>query len=163
MSAMCLYALNSRQLLTWLMQQKQTAAIFGGVFCRDTLPTKIYKPTLYVVNTAKHSHRTGIHWVAIFTGIPMPEYFDSLGRTPPPDFWPLLGPRYIYNKTRVQSLLYPTCGYYCLFYAACRAGGTSFDDIIREMKATEDCAIARSIQQIHPLSTAGETRINVNT
>lgn len=153
MSEMCLYALHSDQLFAWL---RETVAIFGGVFCRDRLPlNKVHsQPTLYIVNTAQQKHPTGIHWVAMLVGIATPEYFDSLGRPPHSDLLDLLGTRYIHNKVRVQSPLYPTCGYYCLFFAVCRSRGTPMNVIVEEMRSSDDCTIASVVQQIHPLTIA---------
>ena len=145
-----MYPLSDGELTSWLESQADIKPIFGGVFSRDTLPQKYhYKPTAYVVNTAPSSHPTGLHWISMFVGLPICEYFDSLGGQPPPPFVKFLGPRYMYNSIKLQSDI-PSCGYYSLYYIACRTRGISFGHIVQDMYNTDDHTIVEAIHQLHP-------------
>ena len=127
--------------------------MLGGVYSCDTLPlAQHYEPTLYIVNTAKSSHPTGKHWIAMLVGISIPEYFDSLGQKPRKDFVDFLGPNYMYCSTRLQSLDLPSCGYYCLHYALCRAQHMPFERIVQDMYVSDDYGIMQTVQQIRSLA-----------
>lgn len=121
---------------------------FGGVYFRNTLPQKKQTPTFYIVNTAKDTHPTGLHWVALYVGIPVPEYFDSLGRKPHPDLVEFLGPRYAYCKHSLQDPTLPTCGYYVLFYIIQRAKGFAFHQIVQDIHANNICSIVNAITTV---------------
>jgi hypothetical protein len=103
------------------------------------------------VNTAKISHPTGKHWIAMLVGVEIAEYMDSLGHKPPQDFINFLGPNYTYCSQRLQSLTYPSCGYYCLYYAVCRSQNLPFDRIVQDMYMTGDNSIMCTVQQIKPI------------
>ncbi len=143
------YPLSNIELLTWLLRHEELQPILGGVYSRDNLPRRHhYKPTLYLANTAIETHPTGMHWIAMLVGIPIPEYFDSLGLKPHNDFVTFLGPCYIYCSMRLQSPLQPSCGYYCLYYALCRAQGVPFHSIMNSLYGIEDLVVIATIQQL---------------
>lgn len=141
---MSLSPLSNLELYTWITNHKHIP--FGGVYFRNTLPPRQpHSPTFYVVNTAKDTHKTGLHWIAMYVGIPVPEYFDSLGRKPHPDFVTFLGPCYMYCKHRLQDTTLPSCGYYVLYYVRQRAKGVSYERIIQDMHAIDIHSIVNTI------------------
>jgi hypothetical protein len=146
------HPLSNLELLTWLTGHDAIRPMLGGVYASDNLPhTHHHKPTLYIVNTAKLSHPTGIHWVAMLVGVPTPEYFDSLGHRPCRDFVDFMGTPYIYCSKKLQSPSSNGCGYYCLYYAVCRARYISFERIIHDLNASDDHSVMLTVQQIKPL------------
>jgi len=146
------HPLSNIELLTWLTHHKDIPPLLGGVYSRDTLPKKQhYSPALYIVNTAPASHPTGIHWIAMLIGNGTSEYFDSLGHKPCHEFRDFLGPHYVYCRERLQSLSALSCGYYCLYYAVCRAQHLSFDRIVQDLYNSDDHSVMHSVQQIQPL------------
>ncbi len=146
------HPLNNVELITWLLHQQKIESILAGVYCRDTLPQiQHYRPTLYIVNTAGKAHPTGIHWICLLVGIPISEYFDSLGQPPSADFIQFLGPNYTYCTVKLQVQSPVACGYYCLLYALCRAHDVSFESIIINMYKSDDYAIMQTVEQITPL------------
>jgi hypothetical protein len=151
--------LTNLELLHWLMQHESIRPLLGGVYCRDTLPVKntIIKPTLLIVNTAKSNHPTGIHWVGMFIGIPVPEFFDPLGRRPCHEFITFLGPHYICTAIRVQSLTQPTCGYFCLMYCLGRSQGSSLRYIVNTMCNVTDSVVVKTVRQFGSWALQGGT------
>ena len=133
-------------------QTIQTFDILGGIYSRDTIPKRRNcKPTLYIANTALESHPTGIHWVALLLGVETPEYFDSLGQKPCREFADFLGSKYTYCSSRLQSLSTYACGYYCLYYAVCRAQHLPFDRIVHDLYNMDDQTVMHTVQQIQPI------------
>ncbi len=143
--------LNDVELLTWMNRHESTRRLMGGIHALDTLPLSVhyYKPTLFIVNTAKSSH-PGKHWVCILLGLGTSEFFDSLGTLPCKTFVDFMGPQYKYCTTRLQSLDIPSCGYYTLFYALCRSQGLSFESIVHNMSLAHDNDIVTTVRNIVP-------------
>jgi hypothetical protein len=127
--------------------------MLGGVYSRDTLIERhgCIKPTLYIVNTALESHTSGIHWIAMLLDVPIPEYFDSLGKKPCREFADFLGSKYTYCNNRLQSLSTHACGYHCLYFAVSRAQHTPFERIVQDMYNMDDDTVMHTVQQIQPI------------
>jgi hypothetical protein len=137
------------------MANTDVKVMFAGVYSCDTLPARRdLTPTLYIVNTAPHTHPSGQHWVALTLGLATCEYFDSLGNEPPADFIKFLGTAYTYTTLRLQDINQPTCGYYALFFAKCRASGLSFENTVQAMFCGRDAAIVETVECIRPISTS---------
>ena len=148
-----MWPLSDWELFELLTNHKDTNPIFAGVFSHDNLPnTPHCKPTLYIVNTAKESHPTGVHWVAMLVGIPTSEYFDSLGKKPHSDFVRFLGPNYMHSMLQLQNPSMPSCGFYCLYWSVCRAWGIPFDRIVQALNNSNDVTITQAVQLIQPLT-----------
>ena len=141
--------LTNLDLLYWLMQHDSIIPLIGGIYARDTLPDKnsIIKPTLFITNTAKADHNTGVHWCVLYAGIPTPEFFDPLGRQPCREFITFLGPHYICTDIRVQSLTQPTCGHFCLLYCLSRSQGNSMSAIVGNMREVTDSVVVETVRQ----------------
>jgi hypothetical protein len=124
--------MNTQELTLFCLTDPYIRKCFGGVIPADKLPVFDYgKPKVFIVNTEKEGE-DGEHWICIFTSN-IPEYFDSLGQQPQPDFVNFLinqGPNYLRNTRRVQDYYSNTCGLYCLFYAYFRCRRYSFQDIM---------------------------------
>ena len=84
------YPLSNAELLSWLSSHDTIQPILGGVYSYEDLPRDRHhcKPTLYIVNT-------GRHWVGVLVGVPISEYFDSLGQRPSTGLIHFLGRPYI--------------------------------------------------------------------
>jgi len=122
--------------------------MFGGIYFRNTLPpvhTIYSRPTVFICNTAKDTHITGTHWIAILKGVSIPEYFDSLGKYPHGDIVKFLGPTFMYCTLKLQDIALPSCGHYVLYYVACRAQGLSFQQTLEIMYALGDQAIIEAV------------------
>ena len=146
------HPLSNFEILTWLTGHEEIKPILGGVFSIDTLPrVHHYEPTLYIVNTAKSSHPTGTHWVAILVGIETSEYLDTLGCKPRPEFIDILGSNYIYCSKKLQDPSSSACGYYCLYYGLCRAQQLTFERIVTDAYNASDYTVMYTVQQIRAI------------
>ena len=146
------YPLSDVEMLSWLLVNVQSGV--GGIYFRDTLPLdrKVHTtPTIYIANTAKLSHPTGTHWVALTLGLERAEYFDSLGHAPCAEFVEFLGPHYVYCATPLQATTETSCGYLCLFYAVCRSHHLTFETIVKICYAAGSYAIMATVQELGPL------------
>lgn len=115
--------MNKHELVRGLSNRLLTRCNYM-ICAADELPEVVMTthPLYLIVNT--HPRKLpGEHWVAMCLKEDAPsEFFDSFGR--PPGYYSkhfenyLIrhGPRYMYNASRIQSLMSMTCGYYCLYY-----------------------------------------------
>ena len=132
--------MNGHQITMILQRDPVARHQFGGVLAADELPTDIRRrPTAYVVNTDVRG-LPGTHWTIFYFPKRGPsEFFDSLGRRPEyyrGTFKGTLrrhGPKYVYNKRRVQSRTSNACGQYCIDYVLRRCRGWDMNRIVRRM------------------------------
>lgn len=102
----------------------------------DELPEVVMTPIYLIVNT--HPRKLpGEHWVTMYLNQNGPsEFFDSFGRSPSyynkhfENYLIRHGGSYMYNASRIQSLISMTCGYYCLYYVLRRCNGDSMYKIV---------------------------------
>ena len=123
--------MNTSQLEAYMLKDQYISQFYGGVVAADQLPLFSSKPAVYIVNSDPIS-LPGSHWIAVFIDT-ICEHFDSAGFKPSPSFEQYLiihGPKYLYNKERVQAFKSDTCGLFCLFYAYFRCRGHTFADIM---------------------------------
>ena len=115
-------------------------SFYGTVAC-DRLPRRPIKkePREYIVNTDPH-HRTGRHWLALWTHSGnicqvMDSYdlpLESYETTEPLQDWLKGQWKYvIYNGQSLQSIYSKSCGDYTLFYLKDRARGQSINEFLR--------------------------------
>ena len=119
------------------MHKKDILSQYGGIYPSNGLPTyKLKKPTFIIANTDRYG-KPGRHWVAFYFPRRGPaEFFDSLGQPPSkqnrhfPKFLKKNSRKYIYTKSRLQSLGSSTCGPFVLYFVLNRAMGISMKDIM---------------------------------
>ena len=114
---------------------------FKGVYAADEI-FHIKPPAFIVVNTDERGER-GQHWIAMYIKKGIPEFFDSLGKTPASyhKYWHkfLLKrlEKYICNDSKLQQTNSEECGKFCLAYCILRSKGMSYKSIIKFMKKTK--------------------------
>lgn len=94
-------------------------------------------PAAFVINTQKHDIRTRGHWVClILLDRRRAMYFDSLGRTVPPEInW--LQPVNL-NKRQIQSKRSSVCAEYCIFLLYHASRGINLKTLVN--KFTKNCS-----------------------
>jgi hypothetical protein len=103
---------------------------FKGAIAFDELPTKISRPSAYIINT--HSRdKSGEHWLGIyFNTNNSVDFFDSFGMGP--QFYRLENYLFKYNSTinynkyALQSLNSNYCGLYCVLFIIFKCKRKSF-------------------------------------
>lgn len=137
--------MNTWELQNVMLRDPAVLRQFGDVCAADELPSNISKrPSVYIVNSDRKG-RPGRHWMAFYFPKKGPsEFFDPLGRAPTyynRTFKKVLlrnGPRYVYNRFRVQPYNTDTCGPFCLYFVTRRCRGWSMTRIVRECKLNRD-------------------------
>ena len=137
--------LNSSQINRIMEKDPYAGPRYGGTFAVDQLPAALRTRTGYIVNTAPSNH-SGIHWIAVYCGDTMDEYFCSYGSDPPPEVVQALkrGFKHTHGITQGSSDL---CGYYCILYLFVRCRGVSleqFMDAFTEYPDINDCIVKLS-------------------
>ena len=111
--------MNGRQIDSVISTNPCTRRYFKGVFSRDTLPTDVTFPSVYVVNTDV-SYRPGEHWVAIILNSPRHGvFFDSFGRKPEMELGRFMDAnveRYDYFDAQIQSTSSIFCGLFVIAF-----------------------------------------------
>jgi hypothetical protein len=86
---------------------------------------------------SQNSNQTGQYWLVFYVPDKGPiEYFDPLGKIPSyyqKSFEKFLfnnSTGYLFSSKPVQSSKSSACGYFCLFFAALRCDGYSFEEIM---------------------------------
>jgi hypothetical protein len=106
---------------------------FIGVFSRDKLFKVKRKNYSLVINTDP-SYKPGEHWVAIVCRNKHAVYFDSYGQKPKHEeikkFLNTSSVRWTFNKTKFQSILTSTCGYYVILFVAAHTKGVSLKKFV---------------------------------
>ena len=127
-------ALTTMDIEKALFKDFFTQKCFLGVFPRDEMPSIIFYPSCFIVNT-EPSFKKGEHWLAMyFDKSRNCFFFDSFGHDP--SFFNMS--KYIkkyssgikYNKDCIQDNFSDTCGHYCVFFLLLINRGFSLDRII---------------------------------
>jgi len=131
------YNLSTEDLEKFLFSDVLLYQNVEGVFAMDKLPMEKNSKKCFIVNTDP-SFLPGKHWIAVF--IPsnsLPEFFDSLGRSPSHYSEKILNfllnknsEGFVYNCKRLQGPQTSTCGLFCLYFLYFRIRGYSFVDIL---------------------------------
>jgi hypothetical protein len=113
--------------------KRRCGRTFLGVFARDRLPAALppRRPLYLVVNTENHN-KPGQHWIVLCIDKDG-EFFDSYGRPPTNIFRSYLDKfcgKWIFNDTRVQSIVSRFCGHYCIFYCYFKTLGYSMKEVL---------------------------------
>ena len=130
--------MDTLELLSCVEADPIVKELYGGVFPRDNLPSKIETfPRAYVANTDT-GREPGKHWVAFyFENKHYAEFFDSYGNDPgylAKEFESFLSRNvkdWIHNVVRLQGDFSTVCGQYCVLFLYYRCRGTSMSDIVR--------------------------------
>lgn len=123
--------MNELELTKYLKSDPLTRLKFRGVMSYDELCCFNDKSGIFVINLDV-STGPGTHWVCLFLGSEISEYFDSLGN-PPLKLETFLmdrGCKYIYNTKKVQSDNSDVCGDYCILFSFFRCRGICFEDFL---------------------------------
>jgi len=108
---------------------------FKSVLAFDQLPTKIYPPAAYIINTHT-SEKAGEHWLAInYTKTGSVEFFDSYGLGPKfyglDSFLIKTSKKCFYNTIALQSKTSNFCGFYCVLFILSRLKKVSFYNFLK--------------------------------
>ena len=130
--------MDTSELLSCAESDPIVKELFGGVFPRDKLPSKVKTfPRAYIANT-DNSREPGKHWVVFFfENEHYAEFFDSYGNAPEylaPEFERFLKKNvanYVHNTERLQGDYSTVCGQFCLFFLYQRCRGRDIFDIVR--------------------------------
>ena len=133
--------MNTKQLWTALILNKDTNLKFDGIYSIDTLSEIKNKPELIICNTDP-SYLPGKHWVLFFFENNCVDFYDSLGK----DITEY-GPEFIvfikkFSNNfkqcigRTQPYRSSLCGLYCLYYAHNKCIGKSMDEIVNSMNVS---------------------------
>lgn len=129
--------MNTSQISRLLYRNKS----FLDVYPSDLLPKRYLaqRPVGLVVNTHPH-HLPGEHWIAIYLPPEGPgEFFDSYGTAPDDPRLPKTIAKFlehqaeetVFQQNQLQHPRAVTCGHHCVFFLESRAGGLSFDQILK--------------------------------
>jgi hypothetical protein len=130
-----------------IQNDKACDPMFLGVFACDRLPRVLphNEPTLMICNTDPHT-QPGKHWIAVYFDNSYGEYFDSFGRQPEKPFLQYLNSHcrnWIFNETKLQSIISAFCGHYCVYYCLLRARNKNINTIVGQF--TSDTALNDSL------------------
>lgn len=111
--------MNGHQIYNIISKHPCMRRYFRGVVSRDTLPTDVPFPSVFVVNTDVSS-RPGEHWVAIILNSPRHGvFFDSFGRRPEKELEHFMNSnveRYDFFDVQIQSTSSALCGLFVLAF-----------------------------------------------
>ena len=132
------FNLSSEDLEKFLYSDSLLFYNVGGVFPIDKLPNKKHSKKCFIINSDP-SFLPGKHWIAVFfPPNSLPEFFDSLGRSPSHYSEKLLNflleensEGFVYNCKRLQPSHSSTCGLFCLYFLYFRIRGYSFSNILK--------------------------------
>lgn len=107
---------------------------FGGVYCRDELPTaNAMQGKWFIVNLDSHTG-PGTHWVLVYNCRPeLCVYFDSYGCEPPIEvkkFMVDTNKECEYNEYQLQQLGSTQCGWWCMYVAHCLNEGLQLEHVV---------------------------------
>ena len=123
--------MNTNELKEYMLRDDFISQQYGGVVALNEIPTKIDKPSIYIVNSDPN-YLPGTHWYAVYFN-QVSEHFDSAGFDP---CEPLTNQliansfKFRYNTNRVQNYYTETCGLFCLFYSYFRCRSFTFVEIM---------------------------------
>ena len=130
--------MNTHQLNIMAGSCPDIAPTFLGIFPSDTLPPSVPRPSSLIANLDT-SNQAGSHWVAFyFPSRGLPEYMDSYGLPPLPQFKHFVKYNYRCNKEFLQSPFSAVCGQYCLYYLLKRNRLPSMNSVLSVFKS-DDC------------------------
>jgi hypothetical protein len=103
---------------------KKMGMKLNGIYMRNELNKKNFKPGLYIVNIASSENSTGVHWVALYYGSDNTStmkdneliYFDSYGAPPVQDIVNLMPQDLHYNKRQIQDYHSTYCGLFAILF-----------------------------------------------
>ena len=103
-----------------ILYKTPTTKLFRGTFPSDVDFEHFKTPYCCITNTDSHNGK-GSHWNAWFVTKDLIYFFDSFGRRPTDDTFPLSyanfvkNRKYTYNPKIVQGLFSDTCGHFCIY------------------------------------------------
>ena len=133
-------ALSTEQLERLAKQHPSLSTYYVGVYAADTLPkTPWYRcPQAYIVNTDP-KHRSGRHWIALWTDGDIIQLMDSYGlplaahQTPHLQTWLRKHFKVVESNTKsLQALDSATCGHYALKFLIERSEGRTFNQFLSQ-------------------------------
>ena len=105
---------------------------FRGIYSRDTLPTKMLKNEVGIINLDSQIG-PGTHWVAYRNDKNGAEYFDSFGLIMPNEvmkYFNTGAKQIFYSGDEIQERDSVLCGYWCLYYLLERQRGVCMLNVI---------------------------------
>ena len=135
--------MNALQIELEMEKCVEAAEIFKGVYPSDAIPVFNKKPYAIICNT-QPSNLPGEHWVSFYVGQDKIEFFDSYGRRPDSDMFPLSFKNFVknkicyYNSRIVEGFFDNSCGHFCIYMLCLRARGLLYSEIINSFSVDVD-------------------------
>ena len=126
--------MSNIDLLNWV--EKLDIKHFRGIYSRDSLPDKILRKEVGIINLDTQLG-PGTHWVVYRNVDSYCEYFDSFGLIMPHEVMDYLrtsGKQIFYSGDEIQERDSVLCGYWCLYYLLERQRGVPMLSVIHNAK-----------------------------
>ena len=135
--------MNTIQIERQMALCEEGKGIFKGVYASDELPVYDLKPYAFIANVDARKY-SGSHWVSFYVDNDNVEFFDSYGRSPYSNMFPISFQNYVSNKvcfynTRVlEGFFDNTCAHFSIYMICLRLKGLSFSEIVNSFSVDVD-------------------------